>query len=345
VVRYQADVIGRNNLALCLSKLRQLRQAVEMMREVVKILPNQPVYRDNLAFYANYASDFQTAEQEARAVKGTDVYATLGIAFSQLGQDQLMQASETYQKLAQLGTRGSSFAASGLGDLATLQGRFADAVRILRQGVSDDLASQNVGSAAAKLSAIAYAELSHGRNRPAIEAAEESLRHSSAATTRFLAARILVEAGDAARARPLIDALADEPYNEPRAYAKIVEGLIQLKKGDARKAVGTLREANTLFDTWIGLFDLGRASLEAGLFAQADSAFDTCLNARRGEALSLFLDEETTYAYLAPVHYYLGRAREGLKSSRYSESYREYLRLRGNSTEDPLLAEVRKRAN
>jgi len=29
--------------------------------------------------------------------------------------------------------------------------------------------------------------------------------------------------GDAARARPLIDALADEPYNEPRAYAKIVE--------------------------------------------------------------------------------------------------------------------------
>jgi tetratricopeptide (TPR) repeat protein len=273
------------------------------------------------------------------------VYATLGIAFSQLGQDQLMQASETYQKLAQLGTRGSSFAASGLGDLATLQGRFADAVRILRQGVSDDLASQNVGSAAAKLSAIAYAELSHGRNRPAIEAAEESLRHSSAATTRFLAARILVEAGDAARARPLIDALADEPYNEPRAYAKIVEGLIQLKKGDARKAVGTLREANTLFDTWIGLFDLGRASLEAGLFAQADSAFDTCLNARRGEALSLFLDEETTYAYLAPVHYYLGRAREGLKSSRYSESYREYLRLRGNSTEDPLLAEVRKRAN
>ena len=106
----------------------------------------------------------------------------------------------------------------------------------------------------------------------------------------------------------------------------------------------SLREANQLFDTWIGQFDLGRASLEAGLIAQADSAFDACLNARRGEALAIFVDEQPTYAYLAPVHYYLGRARQELKSSRYAEAYREYLALRGNSKEDVLLPEVRKRA-
>ena len=152
-----------------------------------------------------------------------------------------------------------------------------------------------------------------------------------------------MEAGDLEKARPLIEMLDGEPYAEPRAYAKIVEGVLALKQGDARRAVAILREANEMFDTWIGLFDLGRASLEAGLFTQADSAFDACLNARRGEALSLFLDEEPTYAYLVPVHYYLGRAREGLKSSGYTDSYREYLRFRGNSADDRLAQDARKR--
>jgi len=343
VVRYKADVSGRNNLALCLSKLRQLHEAMQVMQEVVKLLPRQPLFRDNLALYAAYAGDFETAEKEARAVEGPDAYATLALALAQSGQGRLSQAKETYQSLAGM-RRGASFASSGLGDMAILEGRFSEAVRILRQGVTDDVAAENLDSATGKLAAIAYAELSRGQNRAAIEAAEEALRRGNTVKTRFLSARTFVEAGDAAKARPIIDGLANELYAEPLAYAKILEGLILLKSGDARRAIPILRQANEQFDTWIGLFDLGRASLAAGLFAQADSAFDTCLNARRGEALSLFLDEEPTSAFLAPVHYYLGQARQGLKSPRYADSYRAYVTLRGNSKEDPLLAEVRKLA-
>jgi len=210
--------------------------------------------------------------------------------------------------------------------------------------VADDLAAEDIDSAAAKLTAIAAAELARGRNQAAIEAAEEALKYGRDVRTRFLAARTFAEAGAVEKAKPLVEALDNELYDEPRAYAKIVQGVLALKRGDARRAVIGLREANKLFDTWIGLFDLGRASLEAKLFAQADSAFDACLNARRGEALALFVDEQPTYAYLAPVHYYLGRARQELKSARYGESYREYINLRGDSKEDPLLPEVRKRA-
>ena len=131
---------------------------------------------------------------------------------------------------------------------------------------------------------------------------------------------------------------------EPRAYAKIVQGVLALKRGDARRAVISLREANQLFDTWIGQFDLGRASLAAGLYPQADSAFDACLNTRRGEALALFVDEQPTFAYIVPAYYYLGRARQELKSTRYADAYRDYIALRGSSKEDVLLPEVRKRA-
>ena len=54
--------------------------------------------------------------------------------------------------------------------------------------------------------------------------------------------------------------------------------------------------------------------------------------------------EEPTYAFFPPVYYYRGRVREALKTDKFVESYNAYLNIRGKSTEDPLIAEVRKRA-
>ncbi len=343
IARYAADVAAHNQRALCLTQLRDMNGAVTEMRRVVEMLPNRVLFRVNLALYANYAGDFQTGEQEARTVEEPDVYATLALAFAQLGQGQLRQAIETYEKLGAINAQGASLGASGLGDLATLEGRFSDAVRILGRGAAADLTAKNSERAAAKFAALAYAELLRGQKRAAIAAAEKALTHSKAVNIRFLAARSFVEAGEIAKAGPLIAGLASELQAEPQAYAKIVEGGAALKDGDPRQAIKVLIEANGLLDTWIGHFELGRAYLEAGQFAQADSEFDRCIK-RRGEALSLFLDEGPTYGYLPPIYYYQGRVREGLKNAGFAESYRAYLTIRGQSKEDPLLPEVRRRA-
>ena len=102
-------------------------------------------------------------------------------------------------------------------------------------------------------------------------------------------------------------------------------------------------EANALVDTWIGRFDLGRAYLEAGAFPEADSEFDQCIK-RRGEALSLFLDETPSYGYFPAVYYYVGRVRQGMGTKGFAESYQTYLSIRGKAGDDPLLSDVRKRA-
>ena len=136
--------------------------------------------------------------------------------------------------------------------------------------------------------------------------------------------------------------MAAEILAEPQAYAKIVEGEIALKSGEARKAIELLTQSITLLDTWLGHFSLGRAYLAAEQFAQADSEFERCLK-RRGEALQLILGDEPTYAYLPPVYYYQGQVREGMKVEGATDSYREYLKFRGNSTEDPYLPDIRKR--
>jgi tetratricopeptide (TPR) repeat protein len=347
IQRYAADVAAHNNLALCATFLRDMPKAVAEMQRAAQLLPNRALYRINLALYANYASDFETGTREARtAQKLGSPLSLVPLSFAQLGQGQLTAAAQTFhelEKVTSLGVLAPSHAAAGLADLAVVEGRFSEAARILRDGAARDIASNNLDRAAAKFAYLAYVELQRGQKQRAIAAAENALSNSKAVKIRFLAARTFGEAGAVERARPLVSALAAQLQAEPQAYAKIVESQLALRSGDARQAVRLLIEANGLLDTWIGHFDLGRAYLEAGAFAQADSEFDRCLK-RRGEALALFLDEEPTYGYFPPVYYYQGRVREGLNNVGFAESYRTYLTFRGQSKEDPLVPEVRRRA-
>ncbi|MGE3889656.1 MAG: hypothetical protein AB7H81_24795, partial [Vicinamibacterales bacterium] len=342
IAKYSADAAARNNRALCLSKLRDMPTAVEEMRQVVKILPNRGLYRVNLATYTAYAGDGPTAEQEARNAMDQSPWAPQALAFAQLLQGQLPQAAQSFQELGKSRQVGPSYAASGLGDLALYEGRFADAARIFTEGAAADMADKEPDRAANKLAALAYAELLRGRKAAAIAAAEKTLGTSESRTTRFLAARVLVEAGAPQKAKPIAIRLGNDLQPESQALASIIDGMIARTDGDYRNAVRFLNEANTQLDTWIGHYELGRTYLAAGAFPQADSEFERCLN-RRGEALALFLDEEPTFGFFPLVYYYQGQVREGLKSTRIAESYRAYLDIRGRSTDDPLVPELRKR--
>jgi len=343
ISRFAADAAARNNLALCLTHLRDMPRAVDEMRQVVKVLPNRALYKENLAQYLAYSGDFKTAEEQARAMQEPGLFGVLPLAFSQMGQGQLTQAAATFESLAKIDEQGASYTASGLADLALYEGRFLDAAKIFTQGAAADLAAKDTDRAANKFAALAYTQLLRGQHAAALAAAEKALANSQAAKIRFLAARVFVEAGAAERAGTISAALGAELQAEPQAYALIIDGLTALKNGNPRRAIKDFTDANNLLDTWIGHFDLGRAYLEGGAFPQADSEFDRALK-RRGEALSLFLDEEPTFGYFPPVYYYQGRVKEGLNSAKAAESYRAYLAIRGKSTEDPLAADARKRA-
>src|SRR5215472_9881063 len=191
-----------------------------------------------------------------------------------------------------------------------------------------------------KFTALAYVQLSRGQKKLAVSAAERA-QTSKKANILFLAARIFAAAGETAKARALVAALASDSQPEPQVDAKLIEGEIALQEGNPHQAIKTLTEANQVLDTWIGRFDLGRAYLEAGEFAEADGEFDRCIK-RRGEALELY--DGPSYGFFPPVYYYQGRVREGLKSPGAAESYRTYLSIRGKAAEDPLLPEVRRRA-
>jgi tetratricopeptide (TPR) repeat protein len=324
--------------------LRNLSKALDEARLDNDLHPNAAAHV-NVSLFLSYGGDFHGGEREAREVQQSypsNEIGYLALAFAQLGQGQLPQAGETYSKLAEFGDHGASLSNWGLADLSLYQGRFADAVRMFEKGANSDLAAKNNDSAAEKFATLAYTHLSMQRKPPAIAAADKALANSQTVKVRFLAALVFAETGQQAKAQKLVTSLASEVQSEAQADAKIIEGDLALNRKDAQQAIRSLTEANALLDTWIGRFELGRAYLQANAFGEADSEFDQCLR-RRGEALSLFMDDVPSYGFFPPVYYYQGRVREGLKSPGFADSYRNYLSIRGQAAEDPLLPEIRHR--
>ncbi|MBZ5643475.1 MAG: protein kinase [Acidobacteriia bacterium] len=346
ISRYASDVSAHNNLAICYSYLRNFPKTIEEMRHASEILPKRVLYRFNLAAFESVTGDFTGAERDVRTALQMDPSYEKGyliLSMAQLGQNQMSQANDTYLQLQKLSPTGASFAASGLADMAMYDGRYTDAARILAEGASADLAAKQTDRAAEKFAPLAYTELLRGQKGPALAAADNALANSKEVKVRLLSGLIYAQFAETVKAKALADGLSSELQAEPQAYGKMIEGEIALKAGNSRDAIKAFTDANNLLDTWLGHEELGRAYLDAEAFPQADSEFDQCIK-RRGEAILLFMDEVPTYGYFPPVYYYEGRVREGMKSASFADFYRKYLDIRGKSTDDPLLAEVRKRA-
>jgi eukaryotic-like serine/threonine-protein kinase len=340
-----ADIVAHNNLGYCWSYLRNMSKAMQEMRQSSEMLPKRVVNRANYALYLAFSGDFPTAEREARTALEMDPSYQNGhfiLALAQLGQDNLKGAADSYHKLEQISDTGASIAAAALADVAAYEGRFAESAKILEDAAAADLKAKRLDRAADKFAALAYTNLWRDRKDLAQTAAEKALANDKSVKIRFIAGVVFSQTGATAKAREMAKALALELQAEPQAYAKLVEGQIAMKSGNAREAIKAFSDANGLLDTWIGHFFLGGAYLVAGAFPEADSEFESCIR-RRGEALTVYMDDVPTYAYFPLVYYYQGRVREGMKTSNFAESYRRYLSVREKADEDPLLPEVRHR--
>ena len=182
-----------------------------------------------------------------------------------------------------------------------------------------------------------------GPERHAIAAATRHSRHSKAMSVRFLAARILMEAGAVGEGAALDQRIGvgNRPVRQPQAHGKILEGLMALNSGTTAGCHQDSDRRQHAARHVVRAFRSRPRVLRSKVVLQADSEFDLCIT-RRGEAISL-MGEGPTYGYFPPVYYYQGRVRQELNTAAFADSYREYLKIRGASTEDPLARDVRKR--
>ena len=345
VKAYPADSAGLANLALARFYQRDMRGALEDGRRAVAMYPRNVIRRSNVALYAMYAGDFAAAVREAGEVLKLNTAfpdAYLVMALSHLVQGRVAEASASWKTLGDLSEEGASLAATGLADLALFQGRLGDAAALLQKGIAADRGSGSSGAAATKLAILAETELARNQTADAIQAAEAALAASRSPSVSFLAGRVLGHAGRQSRAVALAQELEQRLERDPQAYGKLLRGELLLARGQSREALALFKEARQLADTWLGRFDMGRAYLELGAFTEAQSEFEVCLK-RRGEATAIFLDDVPSLRVLPPVHYYAGRASEGLGSRGAAGGYQAFLAVKGHAENDPLAIDARRR--
>jgi len=345
IKQYPTDGGGLQNLALAYFYHRDFPKALEIGRRASQLFPKNVSRLNNVALYGMYASDFAGSIKDAEAVIGLNpsfAKAYLAIALSSLGQNQPQKAIETYEKLAGLSPQGASLASIGLADVALYEGRIHDAAAILEKGIAADVEAKISAAAALKSAVLAETHGPLGSKPQAQAAAERALQLSKSDAVQITVARVYAKMGLSAKAAPLVKDLSSRLGGDPRAYAKLIEGEIELEKGNARAAVKLFEEARQVSDTWLGRFDLGRAYIEMKAFIEADSELEACIK-RRGEAAAILLDDIPSLRYLPEAYYYLGRAQEALKSAGAAESFKTFIGIREKGTPDPLLTDARKR--
>jgi tetratricopeptide (TPR) repeat protein len=345
VQQFPADIMGRNSLAFAYYLRHDMTHALEEGRKAVAEYPKNVPYRNNVALYAIYAGDFATAQKEGQAaMEMNPAYekAYISVALSELAQGHPETAIQTYQKLQGVSAQGASFASNGMADLALYQSRPAEAIAALEKGIAQNMGEQKADAAAKKYTMLAEAQLMLGQNSQAVTSLDKAVSLSKQDVL-FPAARLYVEAGQDQKATALAATLAQQLEPGNQAYAKLIDGDIQLKHGHAKEAIKLFMESQAISDTWLGHFDLARGYVDAGAFTQADSELSACLK-RRGESTDVYSDEVQTFHYFPAVYFYLGREREGLKSSGAAEAYNNFLALKTTDAQDPMVADARKRA-
>ena len=348
VARFPVDSAGHSMLAYAYFLGRNMAKAVEEGRYGANLDPNKVTSQINLAWYAIAAGDLELGEQQAKKAIGLNPSFMKGYvcqALAALGQGRLDQAVQSYEKAKTLSPLGASFAATGLADIALYEGSLSAAVAILKEGITADMAqgSKFHYHAAYKWVTLAEAFLLQRQKAQALDAADRAVSLSRKEDILFSTARIYLLAGQENKALDLAKELSNQVPPVSHVYAQLIEGEKNMARGNTAEAIKLFREAQAQVDTWLGRFALGKACLEVKAYTDAYSEFEECLK-RHGEALAIFLNDVPSYHYFPPVHYYLGRAQEGLGSPAAAESYRVFLRIKEKAAElDPLIEDARKR--
>ena len=342
---FPSDPAGPSNLAFAYFYARDMPKALEIGRQAADAHPENVLTRANLALYAMYASDFETAAREAEVVHAANPsYETAYVpeAMALIDRGDFGGATEVYDRLRQISPYGASLASTGAADLALFQGKLTEAAGLLEKGIAGDKATELSSEAARKLMMLAPLRFQQGDQTAALAAADEALSISRRRNILFAAAGVLIEADQAERALELSKELGAQLEPEPRVLAKLIEGQVALGNGETPRAIGLFNEAQGIIDCWKGRYLLGRAYLAAEAYTEAYSEFETCIK-RRGEATSLQLDDVPSYHHFPEVYYYLGRAQEGLGSPAAKESYRAFVEINEGGLDNPLTLDARNR--
>jgi tetratricopeptide (TPR) repeat protein/tRNA A-37 threonylcarbamoyl transferase component Bud32 len=337
---FPKDVAGHTNLALAYFLGYRMPEAFQEGLLACEVEPDNMDHRYNQSWYALASGDFERAKLEGRKtleIEPSYPKALVVLALAEIALGRPDEAVKLYERGRTMGSLGSSLESSGLADICLYEGRLDDAVEILKTGIASDEGNKSTYRAADKSLMLAQAYLGQGKRAEAIRVADRAILLNDREEILFAAGAVYCDAGQEDKARKVAAELGKKVQDVHLAYAKLLGGYLSLERGDTANALKLFDEAQGLVDTWLGRFALGRAYLEAGAFEEALAEFEKCAK-RRGEALSVFLNDLPTCRFLDSLDYYVGRALEGQgKSVAARDAYQRFMKIKEKANQQTLL--------
>jgi tetratricopeptide (TPR) repeat protein len=343
IQRFPSDAAGASNLALSYFLDFDFQRALELGTQAAAIYPGNVLRQSNVALYALYAGNFETAAKQAQRVLELNRDYPRGhlvMALGHVAEGQFDRAVERYQALMKLPAPGRDFGVQGLVDVARYRGRLEEAASLLSDALAVEKAPASVARFTATLAAV---RASQGRGPEAIKLLAPIKTDGLDAATFMSIGEVYAAAGRLKEAAAIAAALRARVAPDARAFGAVLQAQIALAGGDAEEARRVLTEARAVTDAWLVRFWLGRAYLAMRMYAEADSEFEAGLR-RRGEAAAVLVDDFPTFHRWLDVYYYQGLTREGLKSAGAVDSFKTFLAPKENGDETGgLVADARKR--
>jgi serine/threonine protein kinase/Flp pilus assembly protein TadD len=343
--KFPADSAAHGNLSYAYAMVRDMAKALEHGEIMAELFPENVNARFNLSGFALATGDFERAKRESNKTLELDPNhdgAYINLALSELGLGQSALASKAYEQLKTLSPYTSSLGTMGLADIALYEGRLESAKEILQQGIDEDLENNLPGLAAEKMIMLAHTYLILGENDLAHQLADQAYAERKQVDVMVPVSLIYLELGRMDNAVSIASEFNKQLESEPRAYAKLIEGEIAKKQGGIPKAIELFNESQQLINTWLVHLSLGKAYLDAEAFTKAHSEFETCLR-RRGESAYVYFNEHPSFYYFPQIHYYLGRALEGIGSPGAGDAYQKFLQIKLKGKGDWMIEDARRR--
>lgn len=302
VEKFPADGAGINNLVFLYATTAQYDRAFTQSGKLLEIYPGRTIYHFNHALAAIYAGDLVTAASEAQKIIAQDASyfkAYLILTVVSLYDGDTAGATRNYQRMAETGVRGASLANIGLADIAIFEGRYADAVGVLNDGITQDETDGNERGVGTKKIALAHAKIALGEVEEGVQLVADLAAGRSDGQL-VPSAEIFAGNGRFDDAFRIAERYREQLGPTARAYANLIDGINYVNQEEHVLAIESLRKAVESADLWIIRYYLAQAYLGAGYPAEAVAEFDSVI-ARRNEAAIMFLDDVPTWRYTASL--------------------------------------------
>ncbi len=359
---YPADVVAHINLSVAFWGLKDYKSAINQSKIVAELDPNDAINYYNLCEYAWLAGEFELSVESGKKVweinpEYEGPYLYYHISNSQVGLGQPEGAEETLQRLQENfpdNEMAKRIAERGFLNLALYEGRLNDAKEILQRQIFsalDEKKTEVLSQKRIELSKILILQKNRSQAVKNLDIALSSVIKEDNWELLFEAAHVYLKLSLLDKAASLVTKI-ERPRNykdkhseaEAKALARIIEGEINISRGDRLKAeeefgkaIRLLREAKNINDRWIYRYYLGYVYLKKEEFTEAHSEFELCIK-RIQEATS-----PEYYTYIPLVHYYLGQVQEGLKSQAAIDSYAKFLDIKKRGDRGILVEDAKKR--